>query len=79
MAILREKCESLISGGKLYDETQGMFLAATEDCRQIDIWGNAYMLYIGFPCGSKRAETIVPWFIRSEGFNTPPFRAFLRY
>jgi hypothetical protein len=52
--------------GKLYDETQGMFLAATEDCRQIDIWGNAYMLYIGFPCGSKKAETIVQWFIKNQ-------------
>ena len=33
----------------LYDNESGAFLAASEDCRQIDIWGNAYMLFIGFP------------------------------
>lgn len=35
--------------GKLFDPVQGAYLAATEDCRQLDVWGNAYLLYIGFP------------------------------
>ena len=33
----------------LYDAESGLFLAATEDCRQVDIWGSAYLLYVGFP------------------------------
>jgi hypothetical protein len=36
---------------RLYDAQSGMYLAATQDCAQIDIWGNAYLLYIGFPAG----------------------------
>ncbi len=44
----------------LYDEESGMFLAATQDCRQIDIWGNAYLLYIGFPA-AKAKETILSY------------------
>ena len=44
----------------LYDEGSGMFLAATGDCRQIDIWGNAYLLYIGFPAG-RAEETILSY------------------
>ena len=39
--------------GILWSEADGMFLAATADCRQIDIWGNAYALYAGFPLGAK--------------------------
>lgn len=31
----------------LYDEESGMLLAASVDCRQIDIWGSAYAAYIG--------------------------------
>ena len=37
----------------LWDEDSGMFYAASEDYRQIDIWGNAYALYIHFPLGNK--------------------------
>jgi hypothetical protein len=42
--------------GVLWDDATGMFLAATVDCRQVDIWGNAYALYVGFPLGPKRAR-----------------------
>ncbi len=31
----------------LWDEDSGMFFAASEDCRQIDIWGSAYAVYVG--------------------------------
>lgn len=40
----------------LWDEKAGMFLAATIDCRQIDIWGSAYAVYAGFPLGPKRGR-----------------------
>ncbi|MBW4079840.1 hypothetical protein [Paenibacillus sp. S150] len=35
--------------GRLYAPEHGAFVAAGADCRQVDIWGNAYLLYIGFP------------------------------
>lgn len=44
---------------RLYDEERGMFLAATLDCAQIDLWGNAYLLYIGFPVGKAEATILV--------------------
>jgi len=31
----------------LWDEESGMFFAASRDCRQIDLWGSAYAVYIG--------------------------------
>jgi hypothetical protein len=33
----------------LWDDKTGMFFAASKDCRQTDIWGNAYAVYIDFP------------------------------
>ncbi len=42
----------------LWDEEVGMFFAASIDCRQIDIWGNAYAIYIGFPLGEKRERVL---------------------
>jgi hypothetical protein len=44
--------------GSLWDEKAGMFLAASVDCRQIDIWGNAYALNVEFPLGPKRERII---------------------
>ena len=32
---------------KLWDEENGMFWAADNDCKQIDIWGSAYAVNIG--------------------------------
>ncbi len=43
---------------KLWDKDSGMFYAATIDCRQIDIWGNAYAVYIGFPLGDKKSRIV---------------------
>jgi hypothetical protein len=37
----------------LWDESRGAFLAATLDCRQVDIWANAYAVYIDFPLGPR--------------------------
>jgi hypothetical protein len=47
--------------GRLYDADSGMFFAAARDCRQIDVWANAYMLYIGFPCGKDKADSAAAW------------------
>jgi hypothetical protein len=38
----------------LFDEKRGALLAATVDCRQIDVWANAFALSIGFPLGERR-------------------------
>jgi hypothetical protein len=48
--------------GKLYDAKTKLFLAAELDCRQIDVWGNAYLLYIGFPVAESVSEGILDWF-----------------
>jgi hypothetical protein len=44
--------------GRLWDDKQGVFLAATTDCRQIDIWGNACALYLNLPLGAKRKSIL---------------------
>jgi len=41
--------------GILWDEKAGAFLAATKDCRQFDVWGNAYAIWLDFPLGRQRA------------------------
>lgn len=38
----------------LYDPATGMFLAASADCRQVDIWGSAYAVYLGVASPSQR-------------------------
>ena len=42
----------------LWDEQAGAFLAASQDCRQIDVWGCAYALYIGFPLGERHERLL---------------------
>ena len=42
----------------LWDEEQGVFLAATVDCRQVDIWGNAFAVYIGIVQGARRDRVL---------------------
>jgi hypothetical protein len=51
-----EKIERNVSA--LWDNKAGMFLAASKNCRQIDIWGNAYAIYIGFPLGDRRDRIV---------------------
>lgn len=43
---------------KLYAPEHQAFWAASEDCRQLDIWGVAYLLYIGFPADAAKDELI---------------------
>lgn len=42
----------------LWDEQAGAFVAASNDCRQIDVWGNAYAVSIGFPLGARRERVL---------------------
>jgi len=42
----------------LWNPAAGMFLAASVDCRQIDIWGNAYAVYLDFPLGDKKDKIV---------------------
>ena len=43
----------------------GLYYAASVDCRQLDIWGNAYAIYIGFPCGGHR-DKICDFLVKSH-------------
>ncbi len=46
----------------LYDAQSKTFYAADGDCKQLDVWGNAYLLYIGFPCPDEVRVGILDWF-----------------
>lgn len=41
----------------------GMLLAATECCRQTDVWASCFALSIGFPLSERAAERIRDWLI----------------
>lgn len=43
---------------RLLDEETGAFFAAAMDCRQLDIWANAYAMYLKFPLGAKRERVL---------------------
>ena len=43
----------------LFQDKAGAFLAASKDCSQLDIWGNAYLLYIDFPCRDSVRQSIL--------------------
>jgi hypothetical protein len=44
--------------GTLWDEKAGAFLAATKDCRQLDVWGNAYAIWLDFPLRDQRKRVL---------------------
>ncbi len=52
-----KKIESSID--VLSDPVSGIYFAASDACRQLDIWGNAYMLYIDFPCTQAKKQSIL--------------------
>ena len=60
----------------LWDEESGMFQAASGCCRQIDIWGNAYAVYIGFPLGDKKSRIID---YLAENFNAIAMKGQVRH
>jgi hypothetical protein len=43
---------------RLWDDAAGGFLAASIDCRQLDVWANAYAIYIDFPLGDRRGRVL---------------------
>lgn len=55
--------QTAASLGRLWDDASGMFLAASIDCRQIDIWGNAFCVYLDFPLAPARRASIVAYLI----------------
>lgn len=44
--------------GRLWDAQGGAFWAATHDCRQWDVWGNAYAIWLDFPLGRNRSRIL---------------------
>jgi hypothetical protein len=42
----------------LWSDEAGAFYAATNECRQLDVWGNAYAIYLDFPLGPRRARVL---------------------
>ena len=60
----------------LWDEKTGMYLAASQDCRQTDIWGSAYAVYIGFP-DKKRNERICQYL--AENYKNIVFAGQVRH
>lgn len=48
----------------LLDEKSGLFWAADKDCKQIDIWGNAYAVYVGITSG-KQSKKISDYLIQN--------------
>ncbi len=56
-AILASSIEDAIVS--LRESSDGSYYAASGDCRQKDIWGMAYMLYIGFPVPAADREAML--------------------
>lgn len=50
----------------LFDHHKKLFRAASMDCNQIDIWGNAYLLYINFPVSQGIKEAILTTLIHTK-------------
>jgi hypothetical protein len=49
------RAEKIESGLEiLWDRNAGAFHAASHDCRQLDVWGCAFALWIDFPLGEQR-------------------------
>jgi len=47
----------------LWCDEKDLYYAASIDCRQLDIWGNAYAVYVGFPCGGR--EKIIDFLVEN--------------
>lgn len=50
----------------LYDGESGLYFAAELDCRQPDVWGAAYLLYIGFPVEPRVEEGLRRWLLENR-------------
>jgi len=49
----------------LWSTRRGMFLAASRDCRQVDVWGSAYAVFIGVTT-KEQTQTIGRWFLENQ-------------
>jgi hypothetical protein len=58
-AALRDRAQRIAASlERLWADEQGAFLAASADCRQVDVWGAAFALALDFPLGSRRARLV---------------------
>jgi hypothetical protein len=51
--------------GKLWNEEVGMFWAADQDCKQVDIWGSAYAVDVGLTT-EKQRNRIIDYLLKHE-------------
>ncbi len=58
------------------DDEYGLFIAASEDCKQIDIWGNAYAAVIRL-ASKKEARNIAQFFI--DFYSEFVYHGFVRH
>jgi hypothetical protein len=70
------RIESALAGDALWDDEAGTYYAATADCRQHDVWGVAYSLYVGFPLGGRRPR-LLAWL--ADGFDRCVWRGQVRH
>jgi hypothetical protein len=49
---------------KLWDQDSGMFLAADQDCRQVDIWGSAYAIEVGI-ASKEQSSRITDYLVKN--------------
>ncbi|HEY3332609.1 MAG TPA: hypothetical protein VGK19_21440 [Capsulimonadaceae bacterium] len=63
--------------GTLWDDTEQLFVAATVDCRQVDVWANAYAVVIGFPLSADQRDSIVRFF--AEQYDTYAYAGQVRH
>lgn len=62
----RERARSIERGlDILWDAERGVFLAATHDCRQVDVWGNAFIVWLDVPLRGKR-NRILTWLATNQ-------------
>ncbi len=61
--LYKNRCKEIEEGiHSLADSKTGMYFAASEDCRQLDIWGNAYALSTGFKIPIDQVHEIVNFY-----------------
>ncbi len=64
-SIYRERSQTIRQNiNKLRDEQSGMFWAADQDCKQIDIWGSAYAVEVGITT-KEQANRISDFLIKN--------------
>ena len=60
-----EKIEKALP--QLWDEKEGLFMAADGLCRQPDIWGSAYLLAEKFPLPEEIRKRTADWLVQNRG------------